>query len=259
MRRYLNNFVRAYTKSVKNKEQTEQLNVIASQFRDFQTLQRAFVNLKTSVKESAARDKYSRQYKVFTTWKYYVQEKKLLNKYLNECNYTKKRAAGGSRSRSKGATAVHSGPNSRGTSQNRRALVDLDIQQMQKSKRKAMLSPYSGLENKPAPKGNNFTLGQAISFPQLLNNHHSSSQDKPSAIGAFVTPINHNFSSNETDENFNSMNSPDAFQGVGGGGSSISPSQPMAPPLASRISQPTRENPRYSNFLQSSSHLSHDE
>jgi hypothetical protein len=48
---------------------------------------RAFTLLRKSISEAKNRGRYSRMMNVLVAWKCYVKERKLLNKYLSECNY----------------------------------------------------------------------------------------------------------------------------------------------------------------------------
>ena len=45
--------------------------------------------MKSGVEEIKNRTRYSRMMNVLVAWKCFVKEKKLLNKYLTECNFQK--------------------------------------------------------------------------------------------------------------------------------------------------------------------------
>ena len=50
-------------------------------------MSRVLKMLREATNDQKIKSKYSKLYSVFVAWKFYVKERKLLNKYLNECNY----------------------------------------------------------------------------------------------------------------------------------------------------------------------------
>jgi len=60
---------------------------LAEDFCYFHLLQKNFCALKKETRESVEKSKYSRLYSLFVAWKFFVKEKTLLKKYLQECNY----------------------------------------------------------------------------------------------------------------------------------------------------------------------------
>lgn len=63
------------------------MNYQALSFYSYKLSLRVFALLRQSTSESKLKNKYSKLYSVFVAWKFYVKEKVLLKKYLNECNY----------------------------------------------------------------------------------------------------------------------------------------------------------------------------
>lgn len=43
--------------------------------------------MKTEIANIKLKARYSRLYSIFVAWKFFIKEKVLLNKYLEECNY----------------------------------------------------------------------------------------------------------------------------------------------------------------------------
>jgi hypothetical protein len=60
---------------------------VATGYYEGRLVQRVFARLKSGLQEIKNKNRYSRLMNVLVAWKCFVKEKKLLNKYLNECNF----------------------------------------------------------------------------------------------------------------------------------------------------------------------------
>jgi hypothetical protein len=66
--------------------------VSADQFYETNLQRRVLKLLRGATKELKHKAKYSRIYTVFVAWKFFIKEKKLLDKYLSECNYQQQKS-----------------------------------------------------------------------------------------------------------------------------------------------------------------------
>lgn len=88
LRRYLKKMMHAYRAESGDRENQCQKFVMADEFYAHNVQQRVFRMLRASISDLKHKAKYSRLYTVFVAWKFFIKEKKLLDKYLNECNYS---------------------------------------------------------------------------------------------------------------------------------------------------------------------------
>ena len=67
---------------------TEKFMMIADEYYQRRLQQRMYNQLREVTMRLKNRNKYSILSKIMLQWRCFVKEKKLLNKYLNECNYS---------------------------------------------------------------------------------------------------------------------------------------------------------------------------
>lgn len=79
--------LRAFNESRIERSRTADMAKVAVEYHNSRVQQRVFLMMCQSVREAKKRASYSRMMNVIVAWKCYVKERKLLNKYLNECNY----------------------------------------------------------------------------------------------------------------------------------------------------------------------------
>jgi hypothetical protein len=86
-RRYLQKMLRAMQESRVERTQAEQMCEVATGYYEGRLVQRVFCRMKSGLQEIKNKNRYSRLMNVLVAWKCFVKEKKLLNKYLTECNF----------------------------------------------------------------------------------------------------------------------------------------------------------------------------
>ena len=65
----------------------EEMSHVAEGYYERRLMQRVLAKLRDGVQGIKEKARYSRMMNVWVAWKCFVKEKKLLNKYLTECNF----------------------------------------------------------------------------------------------------------------------------------------------------------------------------
>jgi hypothetical protein len=86
-RRYLQKMLRALDQSRIERDRGEEMSEVANGYYERRLMQRALQKLRSGILDMKQKARYSRLMNVMVAWRCFVKEKKLLDKYLTECNF----------------------------------------------------------------------------------------------------------------------------------------------------------------------------
>ena len=86
-KRYLQKMRKALEESRIEKAYGGEMQEVANAYYQKRLMQRVIKRMREGMNDIKEKARYSRMMNVMVAWKCFVKEKRLLNKYLNECNF----------------------------------------------------------------------------------------------------------------------------------------------------------------------------